>query len=170
MPNINLISARREEKKRLETLTRQLFTGVAASAALLMLTGLYLGGRTLTLNGRPIDFRVSILPSYYGESCVLRILDKKNAPTTIDQLGFSKAHRDLNILMTTERTDSLSYAGVRENLVLTLDQVTLNSWNEVLVTRFDGEHALLDCLRDYLNNLPLTQRQPRLQVRCFLTC
>ncbi len=38
-----------------------------------------------------IDFRVSIVPSYYGESCVLRILDKKNAPTTIDQLGFSPA-------------------------------------------------------------------------------
>jgi len=78
-----------------------------------------------------------------------------------------KHHRDLNILMTTERTDSLSYAGVRENLVLTLDQVTLNSWNEVLVNRFDGEHALLDCLRDYLNDLPVAQRQPRLQVRCF---
>ncbi|AKJ96969.1 MULTISPECIES: class I adenylate cyclase [Pseudomonas] len=78
-----------------------------------------------------------------------------------------KHHRDLNILMTTERTDSLSYAGVRENLVLTLDQVTLNSWNEVLVNRFDGEHALLDCLRDYLNDLPATQNQPRLQVRCF---
>ncbi|WP_053213124.1 class I adenylate cyclase [Pseudomonas sp. Q12-87] len=78
-----------------------------------------------------------------------------------------KHHRDLNILMTTERTDSLSYAGVRENLVLTLDQVTLNTWNEVLVNRFDGEHALLDCLRDYLNDLPNDQRQPRLQVRCF---
>ncbi|WP_053148550.1 class I adenylate cyclase [Pseudomonas sp. Pf153] len=78
-----------------------------------------------------------------------------------------KHHRDLNILMTTERTDSLSYAGVRENLVLTLDQVTLNSWNEVLVNRFDGEHALLDCLRDYLNDLPSGQRQPRLRVRCF---
>jgi type IV pilus assembly protein PilB len=36
-----------------------------------------------------IDFRVSILPSYYGESCVLRILDRKNAPGTIDQLGLS---------------------------------------------------------------------------------
>ena len=46
-----------------------------------------------------------------------------------------KHHRDLNILMTTERTDSLSYAGVRDNLVLTLDQVTLNSWNEVMVSR-----------------------------------
>ncbi len=38
-----------------------------------------------------IDFRVSIVPSYYGESCVLRILDKTNAPTNIDQLGFSPA-------------------------------------------------------------------------------
>jgi hypothetical protein len=71
-----------------------------------------------------------------------------------------KHHRDLNILMTTERTDSLSYAGVRENLVLTLDQVTLNSWNEVLVNRFDGPHALLDCLRDYLNNLPADPAAP----------
>ncbi|VVM67697.1 Adenylate cyclase [Pseudomonas fluorescens] len=78
-----------------------------------------------------------------------------------------KHHRDLNILMTTERTDSLSYAGVRENLVLTLDQVTLNSWNEVLVSRFDGPHALLDCVRDYLNNLPKGLQQPRLRVRCF---
>ncbi|EJM11601.1 adenylate cyclase [Pseudomonas sp. GM18] len=78
-----------------------------------------------------------------------------------------KHHRDMNILMTTERTDSLSYAGVRENLVLTLDQVTLNSWNEVLVSRFDGPHALLDCLRDYLNNLPSGPQQPKLRVRCF---
>lgn len=77
-----------------------------------------------------------------------------------------KHHRDLNILMTTERTDSLSYAGVRENLVLTLDQVTVNSWNEVMVSRYDGPHALLDCLRDYLNQLPPNQL-PRLRVRCF---
>ncbi|QIH11692.1 MULTISPECIES: class I adenylate cyclase [unclassified Pseudomonas] len=77
-----------------------------------------------------------------------------------------KHHRELNIHMTTERTDSLSYAGVRENLVLTLDQVTLNSWNEVMVGRYDSEHALLDCLRDYLNNLPAGP-QPRLRVRCF---
>lgn len=77
-----------------------------------------------------------------------------------------KHHRDLNIVMTTERTDSLSYAGVRDNLVLTLDQVTLNSWNEVMVSRYDGPHALLDCLRDYLNQLP-PDHLPRLRVRCF---
>ena len=78
-----------------------------------------------------------------------------------------RQHRDLNILMTTERTDSLSYAGVRENLVLTLDQVTLNSWNEVQVQRYDGEHALLRCLRDYLSSLERGAPAPRLRVRCF---
>ena len=36
-----------------------------------------------------VDFRISIVPGYYGESVVLRILDKKNAPKSIDQLGFS---------------------------------------------------------------------------------
>ncbi|MCO7519841.1 MULTISPECIES: class I adenylate cyclase [unclassified Pseudomonas] len=76
-------------------------------------------------------------------------------------------HRDLNILMTTERTDSLSYAGVRENLVLTLDQITLNSWNEVLVQRYDGNHALLRCLRDFLNSLGQRSHRPRLRVRCY---
>ncbi|WP_060507622.1 class I adenylate cyclase [Pseudomonas sp. NBRC 111124] len=76
-------------------------------------------------------------------------------------------HRDLNIMMTTERTDSLSYAGVRENLVLTIDQVTLNSWNEVLVQRYDGEHALLRCLRDFLNSLGQRSHRPQVRVRCF---
>jgi type II secretory ATPase GspE/PulE/Tfp pilus assembly ATPase PilB-like protein len=36
-----------------------------------------------------VDFRVSVLPGYYGESVVLRILDKARAPTSIDQIGFS---------------------------------------------------------------------------------
>jgi adenylate cyclase class 1 len=76
-------------------------------------------------------------------------------------------HRDLNILMTTERTDSLSYAGVRENLVLTVDQITFNSWNEVLVQRYDGEHALLRCLRDFLNSLGQRSHRPKVRVRCF---
>ncbi|SQF93506.1 adenylate cyclase [Paucimonas lemoignei] len=78
-----------------------------------------------------------------------------------------KHHRELNILMTTERTDSLSYAGVRENLVLTLDQITLNSWNEILVSRHDGPHALLDCLSELLSNLPAGAAQPTVRVRCF---
>ncbi len=41
--------------------------------------------------GEHVDFRVSIVPGYYGECCVLRILDKTNAPTSIETLGFSTA-------------------------------------------------------------------------------
>ncbi|PAU56090.1 class I adenylate cyclase [Pseudomonas indica] len=78
-----------------------------------------------------------------------------------------KQHSQLNVHMTTERTDSLGYSGVRENLVQTIDQVSLNSWNELLVHRYDGPNALLDCLRDFLNALPARGPRPQLQVRCF---
>ncbi|MDO9322575.1 MAG: class I adenylate cyclase, partial [Pseudomonas sp.] len=78
-----------------------------------------------------------------------------------------KQHSLLNVHLTSGRTDALGYSGVRENLVLTFDQVTLNSWNELLVTRYDGPNALLDCLRDFLNSLPAGRAKPNLQVRCF---
>ena len=32
---------------------------------------------------RPIDLRISIVPSYYGESVVLRVLDRSRVPTSI---------------------------------------------------------------------------------------
>ena len=35
-----------------------------------------------------IDLRVSVVPSYYGESVVLRLLDRSRAPQSIDQLHF----------------------------------------------------------------------------------
>ena len=41
-----------------------------------------------------VDFRISIVPGYYGENIVIRILDSQNAPTSIDKLGFSKLLRD----------------------------------------------------------------------------
>ncbi|WP_263143942.1 class I adenylate cyclase [Pseudomonas sp. RIT-PI-AD] len=78
-----------------------------------------------------------------------------------------KQHSQMNVHMTTDRTDALGYSGVRENLVLTLDQLTLNSWNELLVKRYAGANALLDCLCDFLNDLPPAGPLPRLKVRCF---
>ncbi len=48
------------------------------------------------IRGRDIDFRVSIMPSVYGEDAVIRILDKENlsdqiAGLTLDHLGFDAA-------------------------------------------------------------------------------
>jgi type IV pilus assembly protein PilB len=37
-----------------------------------------------------VDFRVSVVPGYYGESVVLRVLDRKSVPKSLDELGFSK--------------------------------------------------------------------------------
>lgn len=54
-----------------------------------------------------------------------------------------------------------------ENLVLSVDQVTLNSWNEMLVTRYEGPKALPLCLRDYLDSLEQAAQAPLLQVFCF---
>lgn len=78
-----------------------------------------------------------------------------------------KAHSQLNVHLTSERTDALGYAGMRENLVQSIDQISLNSWNELLVSRYDGPNAPLDCLRDYLAALPAEGPRPNLRIRCF---
>jgi len=42
--------------------------------------------------GKPvkIDFRISIIPGYFGENIVIRILDSRKAPKSLEQLGFSE--------------------------------------------------------------------------------
>ncbi len=42
----------------------------------------------LNIGGKPIDFRVSALPGIYGESVVLRILDKTAMLKGLEELGF----------------------------------------------------------------------------------
>jgi type IV pilus assembly protein PilB len=37
-----------------------------------------------------VDFRISVVPGYYGESVVLRVLDRKSVPKSLDELGFSQ--------------------------------------------------------------------------------
>ena len=47
-----------------------------------------------------IDFRISIVPGYYGENVVLRVLDARKAPKSINDLGFSgKISRTMNRLL-----------------------------------------------------------------------
>jgi len=42
------------------------------------------------IHGREVDFRVSILPSSFGEKAALRILDKTQAMLDVETLGFDK--------------------------------------------------------------------------------
>ena len=48
-----------------------------------------------TVNYRPVDIRLSTLPTVYGEKIVMRILDLANAASEISQIGFSESNEAL---------------------------------------------------------------------------
>ncbi len=58
------------------------------------------GRISLSVSGHPIDFRVSTLPTNYGENIVLRVLDRQKGIVPLDKLGL---HPDtfeiLNLMM-----------------------------------------------------------------------
>ena len=45
------------------------------------------GRLSLTLNGRPVDFRVSTQPTIYGENIVLRVLDREKSIISLDRMN-----------------------------------------------------------------------------------
>ncbi len=47
----------------------------------------------MNIEGREVDFRISSLPTAYGEKVVMRILDRANALTRIDHLGLSSSNQ-----------------------------------------------------------------------------
>lgn len=69
----------------------------------------------IKLAGKDIDIRVSILPTSYGESVVMRLLDRSKALIPLDKLGFGKRnytlindliHRSHGIILVTGPTGS----------------------------------------------------------------
>ena len=52
--------------------------------------------------------------------------------------------------LTSNKTDALSFGGISENHIISLDQVIQTSWNEVMTYRYTGIQGILDCLRDNL--------------------
>ncbi|WP_228160486.1 class I adenylate cyclase [Marinobacter bohaiensis] len=65
------------------------------------------------------------------------------------------------------RHDSLGFSGGRENLVLTLDQVMLNSWHEVSVHRYEVGDTLIQCLKNILAaRVAAPGQPPQLTVCC----
>ena len=53
------------------------------------------GHITLRFEGRKVDIRVSTVPTLYGESVVMRLLDKSSLPLDLVSLGMSETHRAL---------------------------------------------------------------------------
>ena len=98
--------------------------------------------------GRRIDFRVSTLPSVYGEKAVLRILDSQDLAVNMGQLGFQLSslktfreaiHAAYGMILVTGPTGSgkstTLYSAVREILSPTANFVTVEDPVEYQVDR-----------------------------------
>ncbi len=48
----------------------------------------------LTVGGNPVDLRVAVLPTIYGESVVMRVLDRGNVELSLDRVGFRPEEYD----------------------------------------------------------------------------
>jgi type II secretory ATPase GspE/PulE/Tfp pilus assembly ATPase PilB-like protein len=58
------------------------------------------GRLSLTLNGRPIDFRVSTQPTIYGENIVLRVLDREKSIISLDRMNLTReAIEKVNLML-----------------------------------------------------------------------
>jgi type IV pilus assembly protein PilB len=53
------------------------------------------GRISLTVQGKPVDLRVSVLPTMFGESVVLRVLDRSQVNLDLEVLGLRKKNLDL---------------------------------------------------------------------------
>lgn len=56
--------------------------------------------------------------------------------------------------LTSNRTDSLRFGGRLENLTLSIDQVIVTSWQEVLTTSYSGVEGLFQCLQSMMEWYP----------------
>ncbi|MFT7372291.1 MAG: adenylate cyclase class 1 [Oleiphilaceae bacterium] len=77
----------------------------------------------------------------YVKSLVLFINVGVDPMATMSERGM---HRLSN------RNDSLDYSTERSNLVKTIDQITLNSWNEITTHRYEMGETLMQNLQSYL--------------------
>jgi len=53
------------------------------------------GRISLTVQGKPVDLRVSVLPTMFGESVVLRVLDRSQVSFDLEKLGLRREDHEL---------------------------------------------------------------------------
>ncbi len=56
--------------------------------------------------------------------------------------------------ISSSHTDALKYGGKKENLTLSIDQIIVTSWNEVLTFKFYDVEGLLKCIQAYMKWSP----------------
>ncbi len=81
-----------------------------------------------------------------------------------------KKWNEMGIQRLSEQTDALSYSATHMNLVRRIDQVSINSWHEVLNSSFRDDDAVIELIIEYLRNNPRTgkyTKPPKNNFFCF---
>jgi len=107
-----------------------------------------------TLPKKPAD-----LDAYRYKSVVTNVMLVLNSG-----LDSMSDFTEKGINLTSERSDALSFGSQRRNLVLTVDMMFRNSWNEIVVGKYDSIEGLMGCLCEIFDHKTLGARQelPRL--------
>lgn len=71
--------------------------------------------------------------------------------------------------ISSERSDTFKYGSRHSNLMVTIDQVLLTSWQEVLIFSYRGVEGLMECLKEYMQWAPPSKgrRPPSINASSF---
>lgn len=128
--------------------------GMALTSRIKVLASLNIAERRIAQDGRiglnvagnEVDLRVSILPTIYGESCVLRVLDRSNVSLDLDRLGLREddlrlfrtwIHKPNGIVLVTGPTGS----GKTTTLYSALNEIN-NPTDKIITTEDPVEYDL----------------------------
>jgi type II secretory ATPase GspE/PulE/Tfp pilus assembly ATPase PilB-like protein len=132
------------------------------------------GRTTVSISGRPIDIRISTIPTINGESIVLRFLDSERGPNNLETLGFNQKTIDTlrrllkaphGMILTTGPTGSgktttlyaaLKELNLQEQKVITLEdpiEYRLENVNQIQINSNAGL-GFVNLLRSVLRQDP----------------
>ena len=84
----------------------------------------------LVMNNSPIDLRVSVLPTMFGESVVMRVLDRSNVQLSLDKIGLRDDELDQMRLLIAKPNGILIVTGPTGSGKTTTLYAALNELNE----------------------------------------
>ena len=71
--------------------------------------------------------------------------------------------------ITSEQNDAFKYGAMHRNLTVTIEQVLLTSWEEVLIFSYQGIEGFMECMKEYMQWAPpsLGRRPPSINASSF---
>ncbi|MBI5450885.1 MAG: class I adenylate cyclase [Gammaproteobacteria bacterium] len=141
-------------------------------------TSIAVFSRDDALNSNDLKAIIRVLSKVFpgGNSISVSSTDLLEPPRTLNSTAFINVGCEPSsqllingMQMTSNRVDALCYSGICQNLVYSIDQVSQNSWQEVMSHHFEGEHGTIDYISTVLQASPpgTDARPPEISVSCF---